>query len=96
MIHKMPKTLKVKDKKYQIKLIEGFHNRNTLGMIHYNDRIEIKIKDKNTSLDTLWHEAIHAIVYHYNIDFKKDTEEQIVEKLGVGIRKMIIDNGGGE
>lgn len=41
---------------------------------------------------TLWHEIIHALLYHSCIELEDETEERIAEALGFGIYQVLEDN----
>jgi hypothetical protein len=40
----------------------------------------------------LWHEILHGIAHHANLEFKDD-EEQIIDTLAKGIYQVLQDNG---
>lgn len=43
---------------------------------------------------TLWHEIIHGIVEHANMDLANSDEEAIVDTIAKGVYQVLQDNGG--
>lgn len=41
---------------------------------------------------TLWHEIIHALLYHSSVELDEETEERIAEALGFGMYQVLEDN----
>ena len=66
------------------------------GRIDYEKSI-IKLNPDNQDHQkkclTLWHEIIHGIVEHANMNIKESDEEGIVDTIAKGIYQVIQDNG---
>ena len=65
-------------------------NEDTLfGKINFQtDNIEIyntSKSNKDEILHTLWHEILHALCVNMGINFKKDSNERIIDTLALGI-----------
>lgn len=43
---------------------------------------------------TLWHEIVHGVVEHSNIDIKESSEESIVDTIAKGVYQVMQDNVG--
>lgn len=41
---------------------------------------------------TLWHEIVHAMLYHGCAELDEETEERVAEVLGLGIYQVLEDN----
>ena len=56
---------------------------------------EIKLKfgmGEQHACITLWHEIIHALLYHSSVKLDEETEERIAEALGFGVYQVLEDN----
>ena len=41
---------------------------------------------------TLWHEIVHALLYHNCAELDEETEERVAEVLGLGLYQVLEDN----
>lgn len=56
---------------------------------------EILLKDgmgQQHSGVTLWHEIVHALLYHNCAELDEETEERVAEVLGLGLYQVLEDN----
>jgi len=70
------------------------NNSNYSGCVDYHD-IKIKIMSKlanSYKYQILWHELLHVLISYFDIDFKNDNEEKIIDCLARGILMILKDN----
>ena len=98
MINYIPNKLKIGNIDYKIDVVENDividGKSNYSGCISY-DESNIKILSKlckQKKLETLWHEILHGITEHFNIDLKNDDEEKIIDCIAKGVFQVLQDN----
>jgi hypothetical protein len=93
---KIPETIRIGGIDYDIKKVQNLNNREKLlrGNITYADStIRISASDGHQyQCVTLWHEMLHAISAHANLNLGKN-EEQIIDTFAYGIYQVLQDNG---
>lgn len=96
---KIPKSIRIGGVEYNINLVDHLANGATLAYGHIswdNSVIELS-NDIGTSHQkrcmTLWHEIIHGIVEHANMDIDNSDEEAIVDTIAKGVYQVLQDNG---
>ena len=101
-ITKLPKEIKMFSKSYSI----IYHAEASpedkdegdilFGRINFaSDIINIYNTDnssKDEILHTLWHEILHALCINMGIDFRKDTNERVIDSLALGIFHITSSN----
>lgn len=97
-----PKTIKILDVTYTVEYVDKpsevdiFKRESMFGQIDYWTR-SIRIFDKDRSDQdvqrTIWHEILHGIVEQIHIKWATDSDEDIVDRLALGINSVCHDNG---
>lgn len=98
----LPEHLRIGYITYDVKSVDGHEMdlREAMGM-HLIDQAEIHVSDSVTdiqALNTLIHEALHAIAYSYNLGLSSDSsiadeaEERIVNGIANGLTSLFADN----
>lgn len=88
---RIPKTLKVKNRTYKVRLFEEIDNGKLAGLVDFDDK-EIHVATDfgyGESESTLIHEMLHAISYEYGFDLS----EPKVLALEEAIYKTFLKNG---
>ncbi len=95
---KIPESVRISGIDYKIENEENLNDGVNIlhGQISYG-RSVIKLNDTycthQSKCVTLWHEILHGILTHSNIELGDD-EEKIINILAYGIYQVLQDNGG--
>lgn len=93
---KIPKYIRISGIDYDIQESEHLHSEDRMlyGQVDYAKsviRLNSGSQNHQYKSVTLWHEVLHAIAHHANIDLGKNTEK-IVDVLAFGIYQVLQDN----
>lgn len=98
MINYIPNSVKINHINYDVKVTDKpiiiNNSSNYAGCIDF-EKSEIKINSslsKYKKIETLWHEILHGIVDLYNMNFKEDDEERIVDLIAKGVLSVLQNN----
>lgn len=96
---KIPELIRIGGVDYSIVDTVGLNDGTTVayGHIDYQKSvIELNpdIQDHQKKCLTLWHEIVHGIAEHANIDLVESDEEAIVDTIAKGVYQVLQDNGG--
>lgn len=95
---KIPEKIRIDTVDYTVEVAPEtivLNARQCKGMVDYeyhNIQIDNSLQDEQGTLQTLWHEIFHAIINERDIDI--EDEEDLVDKLALGIIQLIRDNPG--
>ena len=95
---KIPESVRIGGVDYKISIVPNLREGNTVLAGHidyYNSVIELSDTDNagyHARRITLWHEILHGIATHAELDFDKADEELIVTVLSKGIYQVLQDN----
>lgn len=95
---KVPNNIRIGGVDYKIKIVPNLRDgtENLAGCIdYYNSEISLSDTDNNghqARCITLWHEILHGIANHAEMDFSKSDEEHIITVLAKGIYQVLQDN----
>lgn len=70
-------------------------NRVCYGKVDYDKhmiRLDETLQDEQGLQQTLLHEIVHGISHENGIDFKEMEEEDVVDRLALGLHQIIRDN----
>ena len=93
---KIPKYIRISGIDYEIQESEHLHSEERIlyGQADYAKSV-IRLNEGNQNHQyksvTLWHEILHSIAHHANLDLGKNTEK-IVDVLAFGIYQVLQDN----
>lgn len=93
---KIPKIIRIGGVDYEIRDVDNLNDGVSVcyGHISFEDSV-IKLHSKNQNHQkrciTLWHEILHGIAEHANLDI--ENEEQVIDVLAKGIYQVLQDNG---
>lgn len=95
---KIPESIRIGGVDYSIVDKAGLNTGTNVayGHIDYQKSIiELNpdIQDHQKKCLTLWHEIIHGVVEHANIDLVESNEEAIVDTIAKGVYQVLQDNG---
>ncbi len=97
---KIPEYIRIGGVDYKIKVELNLRDETQLleGQIDYYNSL-IKLSDTDGAgyqrrCIILWHEILHGIAEHAELDFKKADEETIINILAKGIHQVLQDNAG--
>ena len=97
---KIPESVRIGGVEYEIQYVDHLSNGNVLayGHICWDDSVIELSGTEGTSHQkrccTLWHEIIHGVVEHANLDIPNSDEESIVDTIAKGVYQVLQDNGG--
>lgn len=97
---KIPETVRIGGVDYDVKIVDHLNNGTVIayGHISFDDSVIELSGTVGTGHQkrcmTLWHEIIHGIVEHANMDIKNSDEEAIVDTIAKGVYQVLQDNGG--
>lgn len=92
---KIPESIRIGGIDYQIEYVSQLNNESRIlyGQISYEDSI-IKLNSDNQEHQklclTLWHEILHGITEHANLEIKN--EELVIDVLAKGMYQVLQDN----
>jgi hypothetical protein len=96
---KIPESVRIGGVEYAINYVDNLRHGNqaAYGHISFDDSV-IELSDTDGTEHQkrcmiLWHEIIHGIVEHANMDVSKSDEEAIVDTIAKGIYQVLQDNG---
>lgn len=95
---KIPESIRIGGVEYEVVETVGLNDGTNVayGHIDYQKSIiELNpdVQDHQKRCLTLWHEIIHGVVEHSNMDIEKSNEEAIVDTIAKGIYQVLQDNG---
>lgn len=96
----IPKSIRIGGVDYEVRITPNLRDGTEILAGHvdyYNSVIELSDTDNNgyhARRITLWHEILHGIANHAELDFRKADEEHIVTVLAKGIYQVLQDNRG--
>ena len=96
---KIPESVRIGGVEYAVNFVDHLSHGATLayGHISWDDSVIELSGTVGTShqkrCTTLWHEIIHGIVEHANIDITNSDEEAIVDTIAKGVYQVLQDNG---
>lgn len=94
----IPNVVRIGGVDYEIEYSENLRIGNSIayGKIDYDDCvIELSSSDgtsHNKRCQIFWHEVIHGVVDHANLELPSDDEEHIIDTIAKGINQVIQDN----
>lgn len=95
---KIPESVRIGGVDYRIHIVPSLREGGAVlaGRIDYYNS-EIKLSDTDNAgyharRITLWHEILHGIATHAELDFDKADEERIITVLAKGIYQVLQDN----
>lgn len=97
---KIPNSVRIGGVEYSVGYVDNLRHGNQLAYGHINwDNSEILLSGTDGTSHqkrciTLWHEIIHGIVHHANLDIDNAGEEAIVDTIAKGVYQVLQDNGG--
>jgi protein tyrosine phosphatase len=96
---KIPKSIRIGGVDYAVVDKPALNNGKKMcyGKIDYEKSIiELNPDNQNHQKKcmTLWHEIIHGVIEHTNMDMKSSDEEGIVDTVAKGIYQVLQDNKG--
>lgn len=97
---KIPDTIRIGGVEYAVKIVDHLNNGTSMayGHISFEDSIIELSGTIGTGHQkrcmTLWHEIIHGIVEHANMDIANSSEEAIVDTIAKGVYQVLQDNCG--
>ncbi len=97
---KIPEAIRIGGVEYEIRYVPNIRHDNVIayGRISWDDAVIELSETDGTShqkrCQTLWHEIIHGIVEHANMDVENSNEESIVDTIAKGVYQVLQDNGG--
>lgn len=92
----IPKEIKIGGTKYAVKPVHKLVG--DVGLLHgLIDYIDCTIslnedQDWQVSCETVIHEILHGIIYHYNVHIDNDKEEEVVDAMAKGLYQVLEDN----
>ena len=96
---KIPESIRIGGVEYEVKYVDHLARGSTLayGCISYDDAAIALSGTEGVSHQkrclTLWHEIIHGIIEHANMDMANSDEEAIVDTIAKGVYQVLQDNG---
>jgi len=95
---KIPESIRIGGVDYAVVEKSGLNNGTDVcyGHIDYQKSIielNTDIQGHQKKCLTLWHEIVHGIAEHSNIDLAKSDEEAIVDTIAKGVYQVLQDNG---
>ena len=98
IVLKIPSEVRIAGVDYLVTIREGLNDgKNILrGQIIYDKSlIELNpTQGHQVMSQTLIHEILHGVFYHYGIEMEEKKEEEVVERLTHGLYQVLQDNGG--
>ncbi|MBQ2269377.1 MAG: hypothetical protein II338_03925 [Bacteroidaceae bacterium] len=97
---KIPDSVRIGGVEYAVSYVDNLRHGNQIayGHISFDDNvIELSGTDgtgHQKRCQVLWHEIIHGIVEHANMDVVNSDEEAIVDTIAKGVYQVLQDNGG--
>lgn len=95
---KIPDNIRIGGVDYKIKIVPNLRDETKLlqGQIDYYNSL-IKLSDTDGAghqmrCIILWHEILHGIAEHAELDFNKADEETIINVLSKGVYQVLQDN----
>lgn len=92
----IPETVKIAGIDYDIEFEDNLTHDGLecYGLIDYQtSTISMSLsQSEQMKLLTLIHEALHGIVFHYNVPIPPEIEEEVVEALTSGLHQFLRDN----
>lgn len=89
---KLPKKVKIGNKVYKVRKLQGDAPDDVFGRIRYRD-LEIAIDPTLHPVDqgeTFWHEVVHGLLADGDFTVEHDNE-QLVQHLGAGMYQVLKD-----
>jgi hypothetical protein len=96
---KIPERIRIGGVEYTVVEKSGLNNGENVcyGHIDYQKSIiELNpdIQEHQKKCMTLWHEIVHGIIEHTNMDVTNSSEESVVDTIAKGVYQVLQDNGG--
>ncbi|MBO5917862.1 MAG: hypothetical protein J6Q14_03745 [Oscillospiraceae bacterium] len=93
---KIPSEVRIAGVDYLVAIREGLNDGETMlrGQIQF-DKSYINLNPNQghqQMSQTLIHEVLHGIFYHYGIELEEKKEEEVVERLTHGLYQVLQDN----
>lgn len=97
MTFKLPKTIKIGESNYKIKIVKIIDlSNNVVGQInHFTKTIKIKLgKDERLNEETFFHELTHGMLKELEFNYPKVSNlrcnEKFVQEMGLTLRTMFL------
>lgn len=98
IVLKIPSEVRIAGVDYLVTIREGLNNGQNMlrGQIIFDKSVIDLCPAQNHQAmsQTLLHEILHGIFYHYGIEMEEKKEEEVVERLSHGLYQVLQDNGG--
>lgn len=98
IVLKIPSEVRIAGVDYFVTIREGLNNGQNMlrGQILFDKSVIDLCPSQNHQMmsQTLLHEILHGIFYHYGIEMEEKKEEEVVERLSHGLYQVLQDNGG--
>lgn len=95
---KIPSEVRIAGVDYLVTIREGLNDglKMLRGEISFSNSVITLCPSQNHQAmsQTLLHEILHGIFYHYGIEMEEKKEEEVVERLSHGLYQVLQDNGG--
>lgn len=94
---KIPEKIRIGGVEYAVTDVENLNDgmRMLYGDVTWEDST-IRLKSDQGhqyKCITLWHEIVHALIHHGQVNLDDDVEEKVAEVLGFGLYQVLQDNG---
>ena len=92
--HGLPQRIRITRRDYRLRLVDDHFDAGKRGLCDTNARtitLNGSADDEPLAADTVLHEILHALCWHYHLDLG-DAEERVVTCLATGLAQVMSDN----